>query len=228
MPVKADHIAASTASDPVLQQVLRRVWHGWGDRCHDKGLEPFYVRRNELSTSSGCISWGNRVVIPVRGEKQLIEDLLTAHPGVIRWKIWRGATYGGQGWIQKLRIRSSHAKYVNFIELHLRIPGSGLKSAGPAYMQTMQGHLWDSYSAILKKKAHMSVVWAYVSLCLYLLGCVLQGPLGWRYHGLMAKERMRFRNLNMTLLCLRSNKGTLRLPSWFFTILSSFITAEGV
>ena len=112
MPVKADHIAASTASDPVLQQVLRRVRHGWGDRCPDKGLEPFYVRKNELSTNSGCISWGNRVVIPVRGEKQLIEDLLTAHPGVIRWKIWRGATYGGQGWIQKLKIRSSHAKYV--------------------------------------------------------------------------------------------------------------------
>ena len=56
MPVKADHIAASTASDPVLQQVLRRVRHGWGDRCPDKGLEPFYVRKNELSTNSGCIS----------------------------------------------------------------------------------------------------------------------------------------------------------------------------
>ena len=34
------------------------------------------------------------------------------HPGMVRWKIWRGATYGGQGWIQTLKIRSSHAKYV--------------------------------------------------------------------------------------------------------------------
>ena len=133
MPVKADHIAAWTASDPVLQQVLRRVQRGWGDRCPDKSLEPFYVRKNELNTHNGCISWGNRVVIPARGQKQLIEDLIAAHPGMVRWKIWRGATYGGQGWIQKLRIRSSHAKYVNFIELHLCIPGSGLKSAGSAY-----------------------------------------------------------------------------------------------
>ena len=56
MPVKVDHIAAWTASDPVLQQVLSRVRHGWGDRCPDKSLEPFFVRRNELSTHNGCIS----------------------------------------------------------------------------------------------------------------------------------------------------------------------------
>ena len=134
IPVKADHIVDSTASDPVLHQFLRRVQHGWGDGCPDKSLELFYVRRNELSTHNGCIACGNRVVIPVRGQKKLLEKLLTAHPGMVRWKIWRGATYGCQGWIQKLKIRSSHAEYVNFIELHLRIPGSGLKSAGPAYM----------------------------------------------------------------------------------------------
>ena len=84
MPVKADHIADSTASDPVLQQVLRRVQHGWGDGCPDKSLELFYVRRNELSTHNGCISCGNRVVIPVRGQKKLLENLLTAHPGMVR------------------------------------------------------------------------------------------------------------------------------------------------
>ena len=61
---------------------------------------------------NGCMLWGNRVGIPSQGQKQLLEGLLNAHPGMVRWKIWRGATYGGQGWIQKLKIRSSHAKYV--------------------------------------------------------------------------------------------------------------------
>ena len=84
MPVKADHSADSTASDPVLHQVVRRVQHGWGDRCPDKSLEPFYGRRNELSTHNGCIASGNRVVIPARGQKKLLEDLLTAHPGMAR------------------------------------------------------------------------------------------------------------------------------------------------
>ena len=41
LPVGADQIADWTASDPVLQQVLRRVQQGWGDKCPDKSLEPF-------------------------------------------------------------------------------------------------------------------------------------------------------------------------------------------
>ena len=84
MPVKADHIADWTASDPVLQQVLRRVHQDWSEKSPDKSLEPFYVRRNELSTHNGCILWGNRVVIPSRGQKQLLEGLLTAYPGMVR------------------------------------------------------------------------------------------------------------------------------------------------
>ena len=68
IPVKADHIADWTASHALLQQVRRRVQYGWGDKRPDKSLEPFYVRRDELSTHNGCILWGNRVVIPARGQ----------------------------------------------------------------------------------------------------------------------------------------------------------------
>ena len=51
MPVNATHISDWTVSDPGLQPVLRRVQQGWGDKCPDKlSLEPFYVRRDELST----------------------------------------------------------------------------------------------------------------------------------------------------------------------------------
>ena len=55
LPVGADHIADWTASDPVLQQVLGRVHNGWGDKCPDKSLEPYYLRKDELSTHNGCI-----------------------------------------------------------------------------------------------------------------------------------------------------------------------------
>ena len=68
MPVCADHITEWTASDPVLQQVLRRVQQGWGDKCPDKILQPFFVRRDELSTHNGCILWGNHVVVPAKGQ----------------------------------------------------------------------------------------------------------------------------------------------------------------
>ena len=86
MPVNADHIEDWTVSDPVLQQVLRRVQQSWGDKCPDKSMEPFYVRRDELSTHNGCILWGNGVVIPARGQKQLLEDPHTTHPGMVRMK----------------------------------------------------------------------------------------------------------------------------------------------
>ena len=97
MPVNADHIEDWTVSDPVLQQVLRRVQQSWGDKCPDKSLEPFYVRRDELSAHNGCILLGNRVVIPARGQRQLLEDLHSAHPGMVRMKnlarsyLWSGA-----------------------------------------------------------------------------------------------------------------------------------------
>ena len=86
MPVNADHIEDWTVSDPVLQHVLRRVQQSWGDKCPDKSMEPFYVRRDELSTHNGCILWGNRLVIPARGQKHLLEDPHTTHPGMVRMK----------------------------------------------------------------------------------------------------------------------------------------------
>ena len=86
LQVGAGHIADWTASDPVLQQVLRRVHHGWGDKCPDKSLKSYYLRKDELSTHNGCILWGNRVVIPARGQQQLLEDLHNTHPGIVRMK----------------------------------------------------------------------------------------------------------------------------------------------
>ena len=69
LPVCADDIAYWTASDPVLQQVLKKVQQGWGDKCPDPSLQPFYTRRDELSTHNGCFLWGNRVVVLARGQQ---------------------------------------------------------------------------------------------------------------------------------------------------------------
>ena len=70
----------------MLQQVLQKVQQGWGDKCPDLGLQPFYIRRDELSTHNGCILWRNREVVPARGQQQLLEDLHTAHPGIVKMK----------------------------------------------------------------------------------------------------------------------------------------------
>ena len=36
----------------------------------------------ELSLKSGCILWGNRVVVPHQGCQQLLQELHEAHPGI--------------------------------------------------------------------------------------------------------------------------------------------------
>ena len=82
----ADDIEDWTASEPVLQQVFRRVQQGWGDKCPESRLQPFFLRRDELSTHNGCILWGNRVVVPEQGQQQLLEDLHTANLGTVRMK----------------------------------------------------------------------------------------------------------------------------------------------
>ena len=75
-----------TASDPVLQQVLRRVQQGWRDKCPTGSLQPFFVRSDELSTHNGCILWGNCVVVPAQGQRQLLQDLHATHPGMVKMK----------------------------------------------------------------------------------------------------------------------------------------------
>ena len=106
LPVCADDIADWTASDPVLQQVLKKAQQGRGDKCPDPGLQSFFIRRDELSTHNGCILWGNRVVVPPRGQQQLLEALHTAHPGIVRMRklgtqlslvAWAGWRYRGKG-----------------------------------------------------------------------------------------------------------------------------------
>ncbi|KAK2569712.1 Uncharacterized protein P5673_005548 [Acropora cervicornis] len=56
MPMGADHISDWTASDPVLQQVQTKVQCGWCDKCPDKSLQPYYVRRDKLSSQNMVVS----------------------------------------------------------------------------------------------------------------------------------------------------------------------------
>ncbi|KAK7095401.1 hypothetical protein V1264_006813 [Littorina saxatilis] len=86
MPVTAKQISQWTSRDPVLSRVKDYVLKGWPESNQDKRLQPYFVRRTELSVLDGCVLWGTRVVVPPKGQKSLLSDLHEAHPGMSRMK----------------------------------------------------------------------------------------------------------------------------------------------
>ena len=60
LPVSAEQIRLSTASDPILAKVKQLVQTGWssGKDGSREELRPYHTRKLELSLEDGCILWG--------------------------------------------------------------------------------------------------------------------------------------------------------------------------
>jgi transposase InsO family protein len=77
-----------TQKDLTLCKVYKLLCDGWpGDLDIEQSLQPYAARKDELSIEDGCILWGNRVVIPPNGQKRVLDELHTAHPGVSKMKV---------------------------------------------------------------------------------------------------------------------------------------------
>ena len=68
----------------------RRQGEGWPEQNPasdaDQELSSYFRRRWELGVEGGCMLWGCRVVVPVKGRQRAMEMLHEAHPGVARMK----------------------------------------------------------------------------------------------------------------------------------------------
>ena len=49
-------------------------------------MKPYSSKKEELSVYEDCILWGNRVVIPPKGRKAVLQELHEGHPGMTRMK----------------------------------------------------------------------------------------------------------------------------------------------
>ncbi|XP_064464346.1 uncharacterized protein K02A2.6-like isoform X3 [Ornithodoros turicata] len=86
-PLSADKIREETQRDAVLSKVLFFVLNGWPAKSSDDNMAPFFVRKDELSVDCGCVTWGNRVVIPKALQAEVLQLLHEGHPGVTRMKM---------------------------------------------------------------------------------------------------------------------------------------------
>ncbi|XP_058023860.1 uncharacterized protein K02A2.6-like [Ahaetulla prasina] len=85
-PVAASDICWESGKDPVMSQVIDWVRRGWPQGTVAPEFLPYVRRRGELSTQSGCLLWGHRVVVPPTLRPQILSCLHVAHPGIGRMK----------------------------------------------------------------------------------------------------------------------------------------------
>ena len=86
-PTTCTQIRRWTDHDPVMSRVREWILTGWPEKgVVDSHYLPFERRKTELSTENGCILWGNRVVIPLKGRKAILNMLHEGHTGIVRMK----------------------------------------------------------------------------------------------------------------------------------------------
>ena len=86
LPVTAVEIADLTKKDKVPVKVYEHTSSGWPNYCPDPEIKPYWNRREDLSLDDGCLLWGRRVVIPLKLQGHLLDELHECHPGMCRMK----------------------------------------------------------------------------------------------------------------------------------------------
>lgn len=86
LPVGHQEIREATRKDPILARVMDYVLNGWPGHMDDKQIQPYFMRRDELSCEQGCVLWGLRVVIPPRYQERMLSELHQEHQGIVRMK----------------------------------------------------------------------------------------------------------------------------------------------
>ena len=85
-PVTDTELRQHTRNDPVLGVVLQRVLDGSLEREEGELFKPYKTRASELTTESGCLLWGSRVIIPKGLQNKVLLELHEVHPGMTRMK----------------------------------------------------------------------------------------------------------------------------------------------
>jgi hypothetical protein len=95
-PTDQTSLQRESAKDPVLSKVLRYTREGWPPKKTEEGSEMHRYRQlsDSLSICNGCLTLGNRVVIPSSLRREVLEQLHLGHFGMQRMKqLARTAVY---------------------------------------------------------------------------------------------------------------------------------------
>jgi hypothetical protein len=87
LPLLVKDIAAATAVDNQLQEVLLHMRTGWPNKSPKPELDAYFAKRNSLSLVEGCLLTTNRTIIPEGALRtSVLKALHLGHPGIQRMK----------------------------------------------------------------------------------------------------------------------------------------------
>ena len=84
--VSAQDIRKETQRDPTLSQVLQWTRWGWPSKVNDRRFDAYFSRKDEISITDGCLTWGTRVIIPAKCQDAVLCLLHDTHIGMSSMK----------------------------------------------------------------------------------------------------------------------------------------------
>lgn len=84
--VTSKNIRFQSSRDKLLSEVIVYVMHSDWPVHISNAIQPYFQRRNELSTVQGCLLWGRRVIIPSSLRSRILDELHESHMGIVRTK----------------------------------------------------------------------------------------------------------------------------------------------
>ena len=87
--ISSETVTRETRKDPVLSKVFQYTVDGWPKKVDSNSdeMKQYERRQDELSIEHGCLTWGNRVIIPTKLRKSVLEMLHISHPGMSSMKM---------------------------------------------------------------------------------------------------------------------------------------------
>lgn len=79
-------IGQETLTDETLSVVMKYVRNGWPSHVNDKQLKIFFGKKLELMIVSGCLVYGERVIIPASLKLPALKLLHANHRGIMKMK----------------------------------------------------------------------------------------------------------------------------------------------
>lgn len=86
LPITSKEISKATMDDKILQKLSKFTKVGWPTKCRDSDLIPYFPKREQISEVDGCLTFGQRTIIPEKYRQNILKTLHFAHPGIVRMK----------------------------------------------------------------------------------------------------------------------------------------------